>query len=290
MSTVQYTIVSSGEDEFVTVFVPGAEKPFVASKSGNALFEEIVSELRSGRADASITDKFSLSNAVRERFESLTDRVIVEGGSVLFDGAVVDNSLTKQIVRFLDEGEDFAPLVNFLDNVMDNPNEHSRTQLYDWLDRRDFAITPDGMIVAYKGVKADDEHGYRSISSGNEPVFVEVGGETTKFTGRIPNPVGALVSMDRNLVQHDPSVGCHVGLHVGTYDYARGFSNGAVLEVHVNPRDVVSVPTDCGWAKVRVCRYQVVDAINQPYSTGLVDPDGAREDDAPLDWDDFDLD
>jgi hypothetical protein len=286
VSNIQFSVVSSGDESFVTAFIPGEATPLVASRSGNPQFDQIIEALLAG--DSDVADLFSLSKAVSEKFESLSDRVIVEGGNVLFDGAVIDNSLTKQIVRFLEEDEDFWPLVAFMDNVMDNPEPHSREQLYDWLNQRDFSITPDGMIVGYKGVASDAEHGYRSISSGSEPVFVEVNGETTRYTGRIPNPVGAVVSMDRNLVQHDPSVGCHVGLHVGTYDYAKGFSHGTVLEVHVNPRDVVSVPTDCGWAKVRTCRYTVVDAIDAPYSTGLVDPDGAYEaDDAP-EWEDFD--
>lgn len=286
---IQFSIVSSGEDEFLTAFIPGEDTPFVASKSGNPQFGEIERLLRSGEADSSIRDLFSLSKAVAERFESLSDRVLVDGGNVLFDGAVVDNSLSKQIVRFLDEGSDFEPLVSFMGNVMDNPNEHSRTQLYDWLNQRDFTITWDGHIVAYKGVTSDGDS-YKSISSGKEPVYVEVDGETTRHTGQIPNPVEALVSMDRNLVQHDPSVGCHVGLHVGTYDYARSFSRGTVLEVHVNPRDIVSVPTECDWAKVRTCRYAVVKAIDEPYSSGLLDADGPRYEEDDLDWDDFDSD
>jgi hypothetical protein len=186
---------------------------------------------------------------------------------------------------------DFEPLVKFMDNVMDNPNEHSRTQLYDWLSQRDFTITSDGYIVGYKGVERNGDS-YRSVSSGVEPVYVEVDGETTRHTGRIPNPIGATVSMDRNLVQHDPSVGCHVGLHVGTYEYAKGWAHGALLEVHVNPRDVVSVPTDCSWAKVRTCRYQVVDVIDSEYTSGLVDVDGPEPEDEYYDqgWNDFDPD
>ena len=299
MSTVQFSVVGSAEDAFVTAFIPGDPTPKIASRSGNSQFDAI-----KALADAAIAGEyvdpdevrslFSLADAVAERFETLTDRVIVEGGNVLFDGAVVDNSLAKQIVRFLDEGvEDWEPLVSFMDNVMDNPNEHSREQLYDWLAKRDFTITPDGYIVAYKGVASDGDS-FRSISSGNEPVYVEIEGETSRHTGRIPNPVGATISMDRNLVQHDPAVGCHVGLHVGTYEYAKGFSHGTVLEVTVNPRDVVSVPTECDWAKVRTCRYTVVNAIDEPYSTGLADPDGYYDDDEYADqpeWgEDFDFD
>lgn len=295
MSTIQFSIVSSGEDAFVTAFVPGEPTPLVAAKSGHPNFEAIVGALASGEADRDeIVSLFDVAKAVEEKFSAISDRVLVSGGHVLFDGVEIDNSLTKQIVRFLDDGvDDWEGLVNFFENVMDNPEPHSREQLYDWLSQRDFSITPEGFIVAYKGVTSDDEHGYRSISSGREPVYVEKNGEVTKYTGRIPNPVGSVISMDRNLVQHDPSVGCHVGLHVGTYEYARSFSRGAVLEVHVNPRDVRSVPTDCSWAKVRVCRYEVVDAIDQPYSTGLVDPDGYRDDDEAVTnddrWDDFDL-
>jgi hypothetical protein len=289
---IQYSIVSSGEDSFVTAFIPGESAPFVAAKSGHPNFDSIIAGLVSGEATAhELVNLFDVSKAVAEKFEKLSDRVLVSGGHVYFDGAQQDNSLTKQIVRFLDEGEDFLPLIAFMENVMDNPQEHSREQLYDWLSRRDFTITPDGMIVAYKGVATDDEFGYRSISSGREAVFVtDDEGDTTRHTGRIPNPIGATVEMDRKLVQHDPSVGCHVGLHVGTWDYANSFARGTVLEVHVNPRDIVSVPTDCDWAKVRCCKYEVVQAIDAPYSSGLIDPDGYRdEDEDELVWDDFEF-
>ena len=73
--------------------------------------------------------------------------------------------------------------------------------------------------------------------------------------------------MARSEVQHDPSVGCHKGLHVGTWDYASSFGRGVVLEVEVDPRDVVSVPTDCGDAKLRCCRYRVRDEIEAPISS-----------------------
>lgn len=290
---IQFNIVSAGEESFITAFVPGEALPLVTSKSANPRFDALLAVALDAIAGADVDREevvslFSPAAAVAERFESVSDRVIVSNGRVLFDGAEIDNSLTNQIVRFLEEGSDFTPLVNFMENVMDNPNEHSREQLYDWLNTRAFSITPAGYIVGYKGVKPDSEHGYRSISSGSEPVYVDVDGETQVYTGRIPNPVGAVVSMDRNLVQHDPSVGCHVGLHVGTYDYAKWFSGGTILEVHVNPRDVVSVPTDCDWQKVRTCRYEVVDAIDAPYTTGLVDPDGAYDDEDDLAWDDED--
>ena len=182
------------------------------------------------------------------------------------------------MLRFLEAGvEDWVPLVKFFENVQANPNEHSREQLYNWLAKRDFTITPDGLIVGYKGVTRD----YRSILSGTATV------DGVVYKGQIPNHIGAVVEMPRDQVQWDPSVGCHTGLHVGTYEYANGFAQGVLLEVHVNPRDVVSVPTDCDWAKVRVCRYVVVGTIDQPYTTPVIGFDWDWEDeDDDLDGED----
>lgn len=291
MSNIQYSIVSSGDDSFVTAFIPGEPAPLVAAKSGHPNFAAIINALTNVEVwdSQDIVDMFDVARAVAARFENLSDRVQVGSGRVLFDGAEVDNSLTKQIVRFLNEEvEDWQPLVNFMENVMDNPQPHSRDQLYAWLNNRDFTITWDGYIVGYKGVASDGDGGYRSISSGQETVYVD--GEP--HTGQIPNPVGAVINMDRGLVQHDPSVGCHRGLHVGTFEYAKSFSRGAVLEVHVNPRDVVSVPSEVTSydptisAKMRVCRYEVNDVIETPHTGAVLDADGADLDSAGWDWDD----
>ena len=40
---------------------------------------------------------------------------------------------------------------------------------------------------------------------------------------------------------------------------------GTVLEVYVNPRDVVSVPHDYSAQKIRVCRYVVGEPVDKPY-------------------------
>jgi hypothetical protein len=98
--------------------------------------------------------------------------------------------------------------------------------------------------------------------------------------------------MPRDQVQFDPGVGCHTGLHVGTFEYAAGFAQGALLEVVVNPRDVVSVPTDCGAQKMRTCRYTVVGLLEQRLDSPLRVYDQAADEDY-LDgagWGDFEDD
>jgi hypothetical protein len=83
------------------------------------------------------------------------------------------------------------------------------------------------------------------------------------MNGHIPNQPGSVISISRSYVQHDPEQGCSTGLHVGTWGYASSFGD-VTLKVEINPRDIVSVPTDCGAAKMRVSRYKVIKIIDNP--------------------------
>lgn len=266
--SVQYNLVGRDGENTLTVFVPGVE-PLVAHETHPA-FDLILSAARAG--DESVADLFDLSSVVGRQFSPLSDRVSVSGGRVYLDGEPLHNSLTEQVLRFLEEGvNDWMPLVAFFENVQSNPNEHSREQLFNWLSKRAFTITFDGMIVGYKGVRKDARGQIVSIHQGSATV------NGVEYRGHIPNPLGATVEMPRGEVQWDPAVGCHTGLHVGTYEYAEGFAQGTLLEVFVNPRDVVSVPTDCDWAKVRCCRYVVGEIIDAPHTVPVLP--------APYDWD-----
>jgi hypothetical protein len=263
---MQFTLIGNDDgDRNIVVFVPG-NAPCVAHSS-HPNFDKIVEGAMAG--DDSIVALFDVAATAAQKFDRLSERVTTAHGRLYLDGEEVNNALAEQVMRFIEEGlEDWKPLVLFFENVQANPQEHSREQLFTWLAHRAFTITRDGMIVGYKGVTTD----LKSIHSGKAIVDGEV------VTGQIPNHIGAVVEMPRGEVQHDPSVGCHIGLHVGTYEYANSFAQGALLEVHVNPRDVVSVPTDSDWAKVRCCRYTVVGTLAKPYDEALV-PYDLYEDD-----------
>lgn len=262
-SSMQYTLVGTEDgSKNLTVFVPGG-RPLVAHSS-HVNFDAILEGVLAG--DESVLDLFDAAATAATKFERLSDRITSANGRLYLDGEEVDNSLTQQVVRFIGEGmDDWKPLVRFFENVQMNPNAHSRENLYRWLSDRDFTITEEGLIVGYKGVRPGQSDGeFFSINSGRAIVDGEV------HTGSIPNKTGSIVEMPRSEVAFDPGVGCSTGLHVGTYEYANGFARGALLEVHVHPRDVVSVPTDSGDAKMRVCRYRVVDTIDAPYTVAVV--------------------
>lgn len=268
---MQYSLVGTDDGSNITVFIEG-QTPLVAHSS-HPNFQKIVDAV-TGKADSDVDvpGLFDLGKAASAKFERLTERVTVDNGHLYLDGDEVDNSLASQVLRFLEEGvEDWKPLINFFENVQANPLQHSRDQLYDWLKDRPFTITKDGLIVGYKGVQSKNGE-YFSINSGTASV------DGVVHTGQIPNKIGSVVEMPRTSVVHDPADGCNRGLHVGTYDFAKHYASGALLEVHVNPRDVVSVPTDCSWQKMRVCRYRVIGITDVPYMAAVID-DWADEDD-----------
>lgn len=260
MSALKYSLVSNDDVKSITVLVDGE---FLVADNLNPNFNSIVAKAIADDADG-IAALFDTGKAVNDRFEQLTDRAWVAGNSVFFDGDPVNDVITEHILRFLDAGEDFGPLVAFLDKVSQNPNQHSRENLYRWLAAtKGFTIDYDGNIVGYKGVIDNGDGSYRSISSGKGFVNGEA------VNGQIKQEPGDLVTYPRSEVQHDPSVGCSVGLHVGTWEYASGFAQGAVLLVKVNPRDVVSVPVDASDQKMRVCAYEVLEEVDSPLDGAL---------------------
>jgi hypothetical protein len=265
MTALSYTLVGNEAGESnITLFVEG-RKPLVAHSS-HPRFEDIVAGVLA--SDEGVYDLFDLSQLAGQKFERLSERTTVANGRVFFDGEELDEAISGKIVRFIEDGvEDWKPLVAFIENVMQNPNPHSRENLYTWLVAHEITITESGMLVGYKGVEKDEEGNLQSSSSGTATVDGEV------FEGKIPNPIGAVVEMPRASVDHDPGNPCMSGLHVGTYEYASTFAP-VLLEVHVNPRDIVNVP-DASF-KFRTCRYTVVQVIEDRYEV-LVVPDTVPE-------------
>lgn len=229
--------------------------------------------------DDTVYRLFDVGAVAAEAFERLSDRVTISGGNIYFDNEKMDGALEEQISRFVEAGSaaDWSPLIKFYEKVMTNLNEHTREQLYRWLNQQQITITEDGDFIGFKGVKprnADDDFEWESISRGRAIV------NGTVYDGNIPNDVGAVVEMPRGEVQHNPAVGCHTGLHAGTWAYAKNFSQGAVLRVAINPRDVVSVPTDCNDAKLRTCRYTVLEVTDKETLETVYHPENTWGDSA----------
>ncbi len=279
---LQFNIASNdGNQTSVTVFGHGV--PLVAT-SEHPHFDEIVGELTLSLTGQEVDVEklvalFDLSRPLKDKFDRLSDRVLIQNGRIFFDGDVIDDALSRAIVDFyLEDNDDFKRLVLFLEKVATNPNEHSRDNLFRWLEQNSFSIASDGDFIAYKGVTKENGSIHRGKAI--------VDGEWQD--GSIPNLPGSIIEMPRGDVQHDPSIGCHTGLHAGTWGYASTFGHGVTLKVKINPRDVVSVPTDCSDQKLRVCRYQVLEATETAYDGLQYDDSGWDGDDDYDGWDEDD--
>ncbi len=204
-----------------------------------------------------LADLFSPAEAISRQFAQLSADIKIEAGVILWRGKQVDGSLSDLIVKLWEEGEDYVPFVRFLERCQNNPNPESVEHLFRWISDLNFTITDDGRFLAYKGLNSN----LTSISAGPG---IHNGVE---INGNIPNNPGDVISMDREQVTFDKAVGCAQGLHAGTWQYASHFARGAVVKVVIDPEFVVSVPTDCNDAKLRVCNYEVVEVVKAPVET-----------------------
>lgn len=171
-----------------------------------------------------------------------TDVEII-GGVVYFKGEEVHNALTDKLLNLMDDGFDVTPWIKFLDNLMLNPSYRSRECLYNFLEKFDAPITPDGNFIAFKRIRQD----WKDIHSGT-----------------FDNSIGTVVKMERAKVNDDPQHTCSAGLHICADKYLNSFADAAksrTVVVEVNPAHVVAVPYDYDFAKMRVCEYKVLAEI-----------------------------
>jgi hypothetical protein len=85
------------------------------------------------------------------------------------------------------------------------------------------------------------------------------------YTGTFDNRPGQVVEMDRRDVNDDPNQTCSAGLHACGPEYLPHYGNyeGRIITLlKIDPADFVSFPTDYNNSKARVCRYEVLCAID----------------------------
>ena len=169
----------------------------------------------------------------------------------------------------LSQGSDnYLPLVRCLDKVYQNLSSQSREELCDFLAYKELPITEEGDIIAYKGVM--DNY----MSQRGNPNTVVVQGIVNE-RGQILNTVGSTIIVDRGCVDDNRENECSHGLHVGSLDYAKNWSQRTVV-VKFNPKDAVSVPKNSACQKLRVCEYTVIADLEREIDTavftGVQDP------------------
>lgn len=251
---IPYTI----SDESLSMFLNGQLYTLPVSHPN---FDQAILELKKVKHDEEELLELATFNKVKAQIATAKGVTIMED-EVLFDGEPIHNSLTEKVLTLLEEGFDVSSWAKFMSNLMENPSFKSRKSLFDFLDHFKAPITEDGCFIAFKRVRLD----YKDIHSST-----------------FDNSVGQVLTMDRSKVDDDSQRTCSSGLHVCADSYLEGFAsshNNRTVVVKVNPRDVVAVPYDYDFAKMRCCRYEVISEITDAVtiesikSSGFYDSSG----------------
>lgn len=167
-------------------------------------------------------------------------RVTVTGNTVLLDGRELHSAEAKKLVDLVSEGAtNIDRWFRFIEKLYNNPSYHCREQAYNFIAHTGMPMTENGNLIGYKGVRDD----YKD-----------------KYSGKFDNSVGQVLRMSRTDVDDNPNNGCSAGFHVGSHDYADSWagSDGRLMIVEYSPTDIVSVPDESGYGKLRVCEYKVI--------------------------------
>ena len=195
----------------------------------------------------------------------------IEGDKIFWKGREMHNALTKRMVAMIQEDFPVEPLVAFMENLMQNPSKRAVNELYGFLEKNTLPITPDGCFLAYKKVRGDylDCHSQTVLNKPavymtdeDKAFIVESAGKNNEVTVEVVNGI-TVVSMERNMVDDDQNRTCSTGLHFCSREYLNSFGGERIVVLKINPRDVVSIPTDYNDSKGRACRYEIVDEIDK---------------------------
>ena len=234
-------------DRNITVNYEG--QTHIVSRS-DELADQLLKALREGR-QADIPDLVSAATRIvnygKGDFE-------VVNGRVHINKQPVHDFLSRKILKFQSENLPHLPLVKFATNLQKNPSYRAVNELFMFLDKNDHPITEDGKFIAYKRVRSNlkDIH-----------------------TNTFDNSPGTELSVPRNQVDEDSTRTCSYGLHVANWEYAHtkfaSFdpATDIMLEVEVDPADVVAIPVDYDNAKMRVCKYKVLGVVDKEHSSDV---------------------
>lgn len=201
------------------------------------------------------------------------ENIEVKDGNVFVYGETITSVVASRILTFLSEGIDCVPIFKFITRLQNNPSKRAVDELYTFLEHRNLPITDNGTFVAYKALRNN---------------------YTDKHTGKFDNTIGNVLEMPRNRVDDNKEVGCSYGFHAGTHEYASGFAMGddRLVLVEIDPADVVSIPTDCEFQKLRTCKYKVIAECERPITEYVYPSDYTTEydDDIDREWNEDDND
>jgi hypothetical protein len=210
-------------------------------KHDDVHFETILKLIQNERDTIKLKSEVSKILNIKLRKCVWSDNLFVTEDSVIYkDTEFLSKKFRNKVINLVNNKVPLDNISLFCEKLIKNPDIKSVYMLFDFLEYCDIPITDTGNFLAYKSVRHDyyDQH-----------------------SGTIHYGIGETITMDRALVAQDADTPCSTGLHVGSLNYATSFAPRLLL-VEVNPTDVVSVPKDHSFQKLRCCKLKVISEFN----------------------------
>lgn len=254
----------------ITVYLKNSEPKTYSRDSDSG--KRVVEFIKNGDEDGLV----DYINSFKKTVEASSSAFRVENDVVFVkneEGEEEDlpRTLGKRLVEHAHDNIPYQPILNFWGELRQNTSFSAIHRLFDCLDANHHPLMEDGRFMAWKRVRAD----LKDIHS-----------------GKFDNSVGSIVKVRRNQVDENMDQTCSFGLHVSSYNYAKNHygndQTDVLLEVAVNPKDVVAIPRDYNSQKMRVCEYEVLGIVQEERKEKLYGytPHETEIDDEEDDYDD----
>lgn len=210
--------------------------------NNNKNFNEIREYILNGEYDKAVS-LLDIKTSIKSSSAGTSGTVQIIDDRLYYKGEELNGTLVNKIVAKIQSGSNFDDLMLFLENLVKNPSKTAVARLYDFLKANDIELSDDGHFYAWKRVRGD---------------FKDI------YSGKFDNSPGKIVQMHRSQVDTDDERTCSNGLHVCSISYLDHYGtseSNKTVKVKVNPADVVSIPVDYDNAKMRVCRYEVLEEV-----------------------------
>lgn len=239
-------------------------KPYTVNKSHIA-FQKIVDAIKENNWE-------TVKDIIEPKLVILnygSGNISIQGDTLFWKGIELHNSLTTRIISMMQEGFPVEPMVKFMENLLENPSFRAINELYGFLEKNTLPITSDGFFLAYKRVN-DSYLDVHSSSVLNKPAYAF----TKEEHNMLPITAGrkkevtvnivdgqTVIEMPRFMVNDDKNQTCSEGLHFCSQEYLNSFGGSRIVILKINPKDVVSIPTDYNNSKGRTSKYIVLGEL-----------------------------
>lgn len=235
---------------------------------------------------AGIESLYNVSETVKQATNGEID---FSSNDIKVSGESTKYAIAERILNGLQAGENMNKFKLFMANCHLNPSKLAIEELYQFLENCDLPITDDGCFLAFKKIRYDFFDLYSrtvphytpdhltKIAAGPELLdgYYGARGEVSLSYVDEAGIRHLQIAMPRDNVDSNRDCTCSSGLHFCSKTYLPHFgpdhtgedARVKIVIVKINPKDVVSIPSDYNLAKGRASSYVIMEVLQEDPET-----------------------